>query len=140
VRAARESLGLSQVEFASRGGGVHATRLGEIERGEHPYGLPRPVTLRTIEDAAGWSPGDSGVILAGGEPTPRGSAREPYAVTHEDVTTEHGPVRVVVVEVPASADRLTPEERRAAAERIAHQYPPPSDRADQPPGRFAQPA
>lgn len=134
-------------DLATRMGyAVHPTRLGEIERGTHRDGFPRAATRRAIEDALGWSVGDTQVILAGGEPTPvdQRPAAEPV---EETVTVDGVPVRVVFVQVPAAdlgRDGMTGEQRREAAERLARQYqtprPGPDTRESRNPGSIARPA
>lgn len=83
VRAARAALGVSQQEFAERGG-LHLKTIQRIEAGAI---TPRGRTLLGVDTAAGWAPGRARAILDGNEVTEARSADPSNAGEHPEQLT-----------------------------------------------------
>lgn len=64
VAARRGELGLTQEEFAERGGFTTKT----VQRLEKGSDAPRAKTLASIDKACSWIPGSARAVLDGGEP------------------------------------------------------------------------
>jgi len=94
VKAARKSMGLTQIELGERAG-VQRSIVQRIERGA---GFTRVTsTLRLIEIAVGWKPGSVEEVLAGGDPTGFGvadKASQPETTASLPAASDGLPLRI----------------------------------------------
>lgn len=98
VRNERKRQGYRTTSAWARHLGISARTLGDLERG-HGAG---PNTLAEVENDLGWQPGSARAILAGGDPTPVGSA-----VTPDMSPDEAAAVRAIeAIQDPRKRDML----------------------------------